>query len=130
MVFFLRSLKLYGESAETPKVSEVPENFTKIPKIFEKREMLTLSGYSEDFCGVYGSVLNLTASFFSGFYRFFGDSGLNSLIATFRGLVFIPLTPPICCCWFLVRKIHIHTLRSSLHSRFAKDKFEKRSELG
>jgi hypothetical protein len=52
MVFSVRSSKLSGGPAETPKVSEIPENFAEIPKISEKRQMLTLFGDSKYFCGV------------------------------------------------------------------------------
>jgi hypothetical protein len=75
MAFSLRSLKLYG-GPETPKVSEIPENYAEISKIFEKREMLTFSEDSRDFYGVSGLILNLTASFWvRSLWRFFKNSG-------------------------------------------------------
>jgi hypothetical protein len=58
--------------AKTPKVLEISKNFVEISKFFEKRQMLTLSGNSGDFCGVYESILNLTASFWVR--RISGDS--------------------------------------------------------
>jgi hypothetical protein len=83
MVFSLRSPKLSDglaetskNSAETLKVSEISKTFVEIPKIFEKKKMLTLFGDSGDFCRVSKPVLNLTASFWVQSLRsFFGDSG-------------------------------------------------------
>ena len=68
MAFSLRLPKLSGGPVETPKkipkIPKVSEIFAEIPKFSEKREMLTLSRDSGDFCGVSGPILSLTDSFF------------------------------------------------------------------
>jgi hypothetical protein len=80
MAFSLRSPKLSGGPAETPKifaetpkVSEIPKNLWRLRRFL--REMLTSFGDFGYFCGVSGPVLNLTASFcVRSLRRFFGDS--------------------------------------------------------
>ena len=80
MAFSLRLPKLSGGPVETPKktleiskVSETPKIFAEISKFFDKREMLTPSGDSENFCGVSGPLLNLTASFWVRSLRRFSE---------------------------------------------------------
>jgi hypothetical protein len=73
MVFSLKLPKLSGGLVETPKI--IPE-ILKVPEILEishKREMLTLFRDFRDFCGVSGSISNLTVSFW--IERFWNNFG-------------------------------------------------------
>jgi hypothetical protein len=103
-----RHAEILEISAETPKVTDIPENFTEIPEIFERRKMLNLSG---DFRGVSGPILILTANFW-----------VQSL-HRFRNLTAQRLPSPLP---FVAagssHGIDIYTdLRSSPYSRFARD---------
>jgi hypothetical protein len=115
MVFSLRSPKLSGRPAETPKIPEIPEK--------RKRQMLTLSGDSGYFSGVSGPVLNLTASFLGlespQIFRRFRNLTAQWLV--FGDGYLYPSPLPFVVAEFFHEK-HISTaLRSSPHSRFARD---------
>jgi hypothetical protein len=82
MEFSLRSPKLFGGPAETRKILRKLRKFQSFRRIlwrfrrFLRKEMLTLSGDSGDFCGVSRTVLKLTASFWvRSLLSIFRDSG-------------------------------------------------------